>query len=356
MPTTPYAGRTRFGLLPEPESNPASVLTSVIVNGAILTLLIVFGTVAHHELQVKKMESTEIVFPTTPPPEIKVKVKMPPPPKAPAPPEPKLVKLEAPKINMPKIEPKPEVKPLPVLKEAMALPKLPAAKPQIVLAPQPKVALAQAAAPALTPQVKPSTTPVHLGDLNGVTPNPNASKPATVAALGNPYGGSQGRAEAPRGVVGSTGFGNGVKSGSNAGTVGKVASAGIPGGTGMSANGGFSGGKVASAGIAAVTAPTPANGGMVQQDTKTTPPVVLSYVKAEYTSEALQLKIQGDVVLRVTITTTGQMIVHNVIHGLGHGLDESAIRSAPTYKFQPATRNGQPVEYTTNIIVKFQAA
>jgi hypothetical protein len=37
--------------------------------------------------------------------------------------------------------------------------------------------------------------------------------------------------KAPRGVVGSTGFGNGVKSGSNAGSMGKVASAGIPGGT-----------------------------------------------------------------------------------------------------------------------------
>ena len=78
MPTPPYAGRTRFGLLPEPESNPASVLTSCIINGTILTLLIVFGTVAHHEIQLHKMESTEIVFPTTPPPEVKVKVKIPP--------------------------------------------------------------------------------------------------------------------------------------------------------------------------------------------------------------------------------------------------------------------------------------
>jgi len=55
MPSTPYVGRTRFGLLPEPESNPASFLTSCIINGAILALLLVFGTVAHHELQVRKM-------------------------------------------------------------------------------------------------------------------------------------------------------------------------------------------------------------------------------------------------------------------------------------------------------------
>jgi hypothetical protein len=50
------------------------------------------------------------------------------------------------------------------------------------------------------------------------------------------------------------------------------------------------------------------------------------------------------------------MVVHSVIHGLGHGLDEAAMRSAPTYKFRPATQNGQPVDYTTNIIIKFQTA
>ncbi len=358
MPSTPYAGRTRFGLLPEPERNPGTIFTSFIIQSAIVTLLILFGTVAHHEIELRKMESTEIVFPTTPPPEIKVKVKMPPPPKV----EPKIelpkqvVKLEAPKIFKQVIEPKPEIK-LPAVQEKMAMPQVAAAKPAIVLAPQPKAALAAAAAPALTPQVKPSTAPVHFGDLNGVTPNPNATRPATIAAIGNPYGGSQGPAAAPRGVVGSTGFGNGVKSGSNAGTVGKVASAGIPGGNGTAPSGGYgTRGQVASAGIPGLSTPTPGTAQAAPAEAKTTPPVVLSYAKPQYTDEAHQLGIQGDVVLRVTITTTGQMIVHSVIHGLGHGLDESAIRSAPSYKFQPATRNGQPVEYTTNIIVKFQAA
>src|SRR5476649_2291015 len=111
MATTPYAGRTRFGLLPEPESNPGSFLTSCVINAVILTLMIIFGSLARHEIELRKMESTEIVFPTTPPPEIKVKVKLPPPPKVPPPPEPKIAKLEAPKINVPKVEPKPEIKP-----------------------------------------------------------------------------------------------------------------------------------------------------------------------------------------------------------------------------------------------------
>jgi TonB family protein len=355
MPSTPYAGHSRFGLLPEPESNPASFVTSCIINGVILALLIVFGTVAHHEIQLRKMEATEIVFPTTPPPPIKIKVKMPPAPKVPEPPKVQMAKLEPPKIKMPKIEPKPEVKPLPTVKEAMEMPKVAAAKPAVVLAPQPKAALT-AAAPALAPQPHPVVEQVHLGDLNGVKPNPNASRPATVAALGNPYGGSQGKAEAPRGVVGSTGIGNGTRSGSNAGSIGKVASAGIPGGTGLANSGASNQGHVAAAGIPAMTSASNSPAAAAPAEPKTTPPVLLSHAAPEYTPEAKQLKIQGDVVLRVTIMTNGEMVVHNVIHGLGHGLDESAMRSAPTYKFRPATQNGQPVEYTTNIIIKFQTA
>ena len=356
MPSTSYAGHTRFGLLPEPERNPASILTSTILNGAILAALIIFGTVAHHELAVRKMETTEIVFPTTPPPP-PPPVKMPPAPKVPEPPKPAEIKLETPKIKMPKIEMKPEVKPI-EMKAEVALPKLTAAKPQIVLAPQPKAAIANAAAPALEPQKKPSTAPVHFGDLNGATPNPNASKPATVAAIGNPYGGNQGKAEAPRGVVGSAGFGNGIKSGSSAGNSGKVASAGIPGGTGFAPGGGSgsSPGRVASAGIPAMVSASNTPTAAVSTEAKTTPPVLVSHSQPEYTAEGRQLKIQGDVVLRVTIKPSGEMVVLNVIRGLGHGLDESAMRSASTYRFQPATRNGQPVEFTTNIIIKFQTA
>ena len=46
--------------------------------------------------------------------------------------------------------------------------------------------------PAQNNKVKPSTAPVHLGQTFGVTPNPNATRPATIAAIGNPYGGNEG--------------------------------------------------------------------------------------------------------------------------------------------------------------------
>jgi TonB family protein len=203
--------------------------------------------------------------------------------------------------------------------------------------------------------VKASTAPVHLGDTFGVTPNPNATRPATVAAIGNPYGGMQGPAVAPHGVVGSTGIGNGLKSGSNAGTVGRVASAGIPGGTGTATTGGYGGGKVASAGIPASMAVASAPPRPTAVPTATNLEV-LSKPPVQYTSEARQLKVEGEVVLRVTFTASGQVLIKGVVHGLGHGLDEEARRVAEQIRFRPATKNGQAVDMTTNITITFQLA
>ncbi len=234
------------------------------------------------------------------------------------------------------------------------MPTVKSAKPSVILAPQPKAALT-AAAPAQVPQAHPSTTPVHLGETFGVTPNPGATRPATVAAIGNPYGGMNGPAVAPRGVVGSTGIGNGTKSGSNAGTVGKVASAGIPGATGTGNGNAYGGGKVASAGIPAVQQAaivTPAANAVP----KSTNLEVLSKPPVQYTPEARQLRVQGDVVLRVTFTANGQVIIQGMVHGLGHGLDEEARRVAQQIRFRPATRNGQAVDLTTNITITFQLA
>jgi len=347
MPRNGYPIRSNFGLLPEPQRSPASFVTSAAINLSILALLLYVGMTAKRVVETHTFEQTELIFPTTPPPQVKIKI--PPPPKIEQPkPE---VKLEAPKINLPKPEPKPDVKPL-QMEAKVKLPVVKAARPSIILAPQPKAALT-AAAPAQVPQVHASTAPVHLGETFGVTPNPNASRPATVAAIGNPYGGMNGPAVAPRGVVGSTGIGNGTKSGSNAGTVGRVASAGIPGGTGTANV--YSGGKVASAGIPAVqkaAVATPAANAV----TRSTNLEVLSKPPVQYTAEARQLRVQGEVVLRVTFMASGQVIVQGVVHGLGHGLDEEARRVAQQIRFRPATRDGRAVDLTTNITITFQLA
>jgi TonB family protein len=351
MPMKPYPGRTTFGLLPEPEGRSASFITSVIVNGCILVAVLLFGLLIKPKIEEHKYEQTELIMPMKQPPP-PPKIKLPPPPKVemPKPPE---VKLAEPKFLMPKPEPKPEPKQV-QMEAKVNLPVMKPAKPSIILAPQPKAALT-AAMPAQTPQVKPSTAPVHLGETFGAKPNPNATRPATIAAIGNPYGGMSGPAVAPHGVVGSTGIGNGLKSGSNAGTVGKVASAGIPGSTGNAPTGNYGAVKVASAGIPTTT--TAALQPVAAPATPINTQVEVTIPKPAYTDEARQLRIEGTVVLRVTFYANGQIQVVGVLRGLGHGLDEQAKRAVQQGRIiRPATVNGKPMDSTTNITILFQLA
>lgn len=347
-PKDRYPVGDSFGLLPEPESSSGSFITSTAINLTLLALFLYVGMTARRVVEEHQYEQTQLIFPTTPPPPLKTKMPAPPKEETPKLPE---VKLDAPKMRMPKIEQKPDLKP--VQMEAKAtLPVVKAAKPAIILAPQPKAAL-RAAAPAQVAQAHPSTAPVHLGETFGVTPNPNATRPATIAAIGNPYGGMTGPAVAPRGVVGSAGIGNGTRPGSNAGTVGKVASAGIPAGTAAPAS--YGGGKVASAGIPAMQAAVAPPSASIAIP-RSTNLEVISKPLVQYTSEARTLRVQGDVVLRVTFTAAGQVLVQGVVHSLGHGLDEEARRVAQQIRFHPATRNGQAVDMTTNITITFQLA
>jgi TonB family protein len=346
MPTNYSPGRITLGLLPEPEGRSAPFIVSTVVNGLILATILIVGMMAKRVIE-HQYEQTELFFnPTQPPPP---KVKPPEPLPQPPPPQPvHEVQLEAPKIR----RPEPELKPKPVQMEAkLTAPEMKMAKPAIIMQPQPKAAMT-AAMPAQVRQEHASTAPVHLGETFGVTPNPNATRPATVAAIGNPYGGMNGPAEAPHGVVGSAGIGNGSRSGSNAGMVGRVSSAGIPGATGGGSGERY--GRVASAGIPGMTT------GAAAQQASATPRAtsleVLSKPPVRYTAEAREAKIQGDVVLRVTFLADGRVVVEGVVHGLGHGLDEEARREAEQIRFRPATRDGRPVNLTTNIIITFQLA
>ena len=132
-----------------------------------------------------------------------------------------------------------------------------------------------------------------------------------------------------------------------------VASAGIPGAT-DTGNTGSNHGKVASAGIPAPTQVAAAPRQVAEP--VATNLEVLSKPPVQYTAEARQLKVQGDVVLRVTFLASGQVVVQSVVHGLGHGLDEEARRVAQQIRFRPATRDGRPVDITTTITITFQLA
>ena len=345
-----YADRTScLGLLPEPERSPESFFASMVINGTLLAFLIYVGATARHVVELRQYEQTILIIPSAEEPPPPPKVKLPEPPKVDPPKLPDM-KLDAPKIKMPAPEPKPDPKPI-LMESKVNAPIIKTIKPTIVEAPQPKAALASQPMPAQVPQTKVSTVAVHFGQTFGVTPNPNAKGPATIAAIGNPYGGMNGAAIAPHGVVGGTGIGNGIKPIPNSGNLGKVASAGIPGASNATPG---TTGKVASAGIPGmfVAEPTARVTGIVAS----TNLEVISKPPVQYTAEAKQLKVQGDVVLRCTFTASGQVVIESVVHSLGHGLDEEARRVAQQIRFRPATRNGQAVDMTTNIIISFQLA
>jgi len=64
---------------------------------------------------------------------------------------------------------------------------------------------------------------------------------------------------------------------------------------------------------------------------------------ANYTDPARVAKLNGIVVLQLTISEQGRMVDAKVVRGLPYGLNESAIRSVRDWQFQPATRNGEPI-------------
>ena len=85
-----------------------------------------------------------------------------------------------------------------------------------------------------------------------------------------------------------------------------------------------------------------------------TPVRITGKPKPAYTEEAKRLRIEGAVVLQVTFSASGT--VHNVrvVRGLGYGLDEAAVRAAQSLVFEPAKRDGRPIDVTSNVRIEFQ--
>jgi TonB family protein len=62
------------------------------------------------------------------------------------------------------------------------------------------------------------------------------------------------------------------------------------------------------------------------------------------------------VVIDVVFLSNGTMQINRVVSGLGHGLDEAAVRAAQAIKFKPAKREGQPVDFPARVRIEFRMA
>ncbi|HKN35016.1 MAG TPA: energy transducer TonB [Terriglobales bacterium] len=186
-----------------------------------------------------------------------------------------------------------------------------------------------------------------FGDPNGVPASENRGRTVNIAQLGSfdlpagpGYGNGTGGARGVKGVVSSAGFGNGLATGDGSGR--------ISASRGTVRQGGFGDAEPVAA---QARARVPDVG-----KPKLTPAEILSKPTPAYTEEARRLRIEGEVVLEVVFGASGKLHVVRVVRGLGHGLDENAVRAAEQIRFKPGLREGQPADSTAILHIIFQLA
>ena len=74
----------------------------------------------------------------------------------------------------------------------------------------------------------------------------------------------------------------------------------------------------------------------------------------DYSDAARKAKYQGSVLLWLVVGPEGRPHNIRIQRSLGMGLDEKAMAAVSTWRFQPATLNGQPVAVEVNVEVSFR--
>jgi periplasmic protein TonB len=345
-----------FGVLNDGSQSKSSLFTSVALNILLAICAIIIGAAAKKTIDTRH-KLTELTEPipikkADEPPPIKIK-----PPKLPPTP---VVKVDAPKIKMPDIK-MPEPPKPPEIKMVQPMPVVLPAPPKLVQPPPaPKVVNLAQAQPAavvnnsphptavalgsttnpIAVSNRPTTTAINLGNkgMSGMPASNNgAGAASTVVNLGSGSAGSQnmkGRDNASAGVVG-------VKLGVTGGTGPLNAPGRVAGPVNLGQN---------------TPPPMPKPAGPTTATTKSGPKVLFK-PKPEYTAEAKQLHIEGNVAVKIRVTSSGAVEVLGVISDLGHGLGDSAVRAIQATRFQPATDDsGRPIDWEGVVNVQFQLA
>jgi len=259
---------------------------------------------------------------------------------------PKPHKVETPKPEIPRTELPPTEPPKPELPKIAAF----TAPRTAPIAPKP----AQEIKTNVLDAPKFATATVHqparevqtggFGDPNGVSGQGDPKRhTVTVASVGSfdlppgpGKGNGTGGTHGVSGTIQSTGFGDGVAS---------------------SVPRGRSAGTVMSSGFGEVVAKsrdsTPQR---MEKKPDITPVEIVFKPRPQYTPEARQLRLEGEVLLDVVFTASGSLHINRVVRGLGHGLDDSALAAAQRIQFRPARRDGQPYDCAALVHMVFELA
>jgi TonB family protein len=153
-------------------------------------------------------------------------------------------------------------------------------------------------------------------------------------------------------AIGGSGSPNGRMGGhDNAAQPIRGISTGVPGGTGP-----LSAKPVGAIAIAKGPTPPAIQQSQVSAGPAKSAPKVIYKPKPEYTEEARSLHLEGTVYVKIHVSATGAVSVIGVQSGLGHGLDQAAVRAVQAMRFQPAVANGQPTDWDGVVNINFQLA
>jgi len=321
---------SHFGVLNDGASSKGAFVTSMTFNVLVLLLAVIVSAAAVNKVNEHKDKLTTITLAR----------KLPEPPK-----------IEPPKIQPPPVPLPPDIKPIVVPTPKVNL--TPPAPKKIDPPPAPKVVnLAMKASAASVPNHDPNPSPVRLGMNSPVNP--------TGVHAVSPVNMNNGFNNMPPGNTGSgkpTAVriqGNGGPTGTNMNGTSvavvpvKGLSSGVPGGTGTGNHGPV---------VVQIAPP------QQQQIAVNHPPVVsamahqpvITYTpKPAYTAEATALHLEGSASVSVRLNANGTVQVLGLTHGLGHGLDQSALAAAQGIRFKPATdAAGQPMDFPTTVVIRF---
>jgi len=95
-------------------------------------------------------------------------------------------------------------------------------------------------------------------------------------------------------------------------------------------------------------------GGPFQPGSGVAPPVLLREVRPSYTDEARRRAIEGDVELEIVVRQDGSVGNVKVTRTLGAGLEQKAVDAVRQWRFEPARRQGAPVEVVVDVSVEFK--
>lgn len=348
---------SHFGLLNDGKQSRGAFATSIVTN-LLLAALVVFVGAAVKKVVVKD-KNKEITFAEPvkepPPPPPPPPVKLPPPPKLPEPP-----KVEPPKIKLPE-EKVPDLKPIPVMKSE-PVHMAPAPPKAITPPPAPKaVDLRANVAPAAIKNNDAHPSAIKLGAMDNPLKS-NTGPAVSKINLGNagaPGMNANNTGNGPRSATNVSGFGcpnctdlSGKDRGSQ-----QVKGVNLSVGGNGPMNSKNLAGRPVNTQLGVQQAPPPPPQQTAHVSTAAAPPKLTYKPTPVYTDEARQAHIEGAVSIRIRVAANGAVSVLGVAHGLGHGLDQSALKVAQGMRFSPALDStGHPVDWEGVVNVNFQIA